>query len=129
MSKVFVLRAPEHGHSLVSYIKSLAGPMAASGRPLMVTVEEYGAKRSSEQNRLLWALLTEIAEQVELDGKRFAKEAWYAHYLDLYAPKQEGPRGLVPVGSSQMTKEQFANFVTRIECHAVQELGVEFAAI
>jgi len=33
------------------------------------------------------------------------------------------------VGSSQMTKEQFANFVTRIECHAVQELGVEFAAI
>ncbi|MBR8241083.1 recombination protein NinB [Burkholderia multivorans] len=129
MSKVFVLRAPEHGHALVSYIKSLAGPMAASGRPLMVTVEEYGAKRSSEQNRLLWALLTEIAEQVELDGKRFTKEAWYAHYLDLYAPKQEGPRGLVPVGSSQMTKEQFANFVTRIECHAVQELGVEFAAI
>ncbi|MBN8173521.1 hypothetical protein GY166_30630 [Burkholderia multivorans] len=129
MSKVFVLRAPEHGHALVSYIKSLAGPMAASGRPLMVTVEEYGAKRSSEQNRLLWALLTEIAEQVELEGKRFTKEAWYAHYLDLYAPKQEGPRGLVPVGSSQMTKEQFANFVTRIECHAVQELRVEFAAI
>jgi len=129
MSKVFVLRAPEHGHALVSYIKSLAGPMAASGRPLMVTVDEYQAKRSSEQNRLLWALLTEIAEQVELEGKRFAKEAWYAHYLDLYAPKQEGPRGLVPVGSSQMTKEQFANFVTRIECHAVQELGVEFAAI
>ncbi|SAJ95490.1 ninB family protein [Burkholderia multivorans] len=129
MSKVFVLRAPEHGHALVSYIKSLAGPMAASGRPLMVTVEEYGAKRSSEQNRLLWALLTEISEQVELNGKRFAKEAWYAHYLDLYAPKQEGPRGLVPVGSSQMTKEQFANFVTRIECHAAQELGVEFAAI
>jgi len=129
MSKVFVLRAPEHGHALVSYIKSLAGPMAASGKPLMVTVDEYQAKRSSEQNRLLWALLTEIAEQVELEGKRFAKEAWYAHYLDLYAPKQEGPRGLVPVGSSQMTKEQFANFVTRIECHAVQELGVEFAAI
>ena len=129
MSKVFVLRAPEHGHALVSYVKSLAGPMAASGRPLMVTVDEYQAKRSSEQNRLLWALLTEIAEQVEIEGKRFAKEAWYAHYLDLYAPKQEGPSGLVPMGSSQMTKEQFANFVTRIECHAVQELGVEFAAI
>lgn len=129
MNKIFILRAPEHGHALVSYIKSLAGPMAASGRPLMVTVDEYQAKRSSEQNRLLWALLTEIAEQVELEGKRFAKEAWYAYFLDLYAPKQEGPRGLVPVGSSQMTKEQFANFVTRIECHAVQELGVEFAAI
>jgi hypothetical protein len=127
--KVFVLRDPQHAHSLVSFLKANAGPQAACGKPLMVTVDEYHAKRSSEQNRLLWALLTEIAEQVELEGKRFAKEAWYAHYLDLYAPKQEGPRGLVPVGSSQMTKEQFANFVTRIECHAVQELGVEFAAI
>lgn len=127
--KTFILRAPEHAHALIAFLKANAGPQAAAGRPLEVTVAEHQTKRSGEQNRLLWALLTEIAEQVELEGKRFAKEAWYAHYLDLYAPKQDGPRGLVPVGSSQMTKEQFANFVTQIECHAVQELGVEFAAI
>ncbi|MBU9534630.1 recombination protein NinB [Burkholderia multivorans] len=125
----YILRNKEIAQRMVDYIKVVAGPAAAAGKPIVVEVGEYQTKRSSEQNRLLWALLTEIAEQVELEGKRFAKEAWYAHYLDLYAPKQEGPRGLVPVGSSQMTKEQFANFVTRIECHAVQELGVEFAAI
>lgn len=127
--KTFVLRAPEHGHALVSYIKAIAGPAAAAGRPLMVEVCEYTAKRSGEQNRLLWALLTEIAEQVEVEGKRFSKEAWYAHYLDQYAPKQDGPSGLVPVGSSQMNKQQFAEFVTRIEVNAVQTLGVEFAVI
>lgn len=129
MSKVFVLRAPEHGHALVSYIKTLAGPMAASGRPLMVTVDEYQAKRSSEQNRLLWALLTEIAEQVEVGGKRFSKDAWHEHFKDQFAPKQEGPNGLVATSTSQMTKQQFQEYVTRIECYAVQELGVEFAAI
>lgn len=125
----FILRDPEHARRLIDFLKATAGPQAAAGRPWCVSVDEYHARRSNEQNRLLWAILTEIAEQVELEGKRFAKEAWYAHYLDLYAPKQEGPSGLVPVGSSQMTKEQFANFVTQIECHAVQELGVEFACV
>lgn len=127
--KTFILRAPEHGHALVDYLKAIAGPAAAAGRPLVVEVGEYNQRRSSEQNRLLWALLTEIAEQVELEGKRFSKEAWYAHYRDLYAPKEDGPRGLVPIGTSQMNKQQFAEFVQRVEVNAVAELGVEFAAI
>ncbi|HKR41012.1 MAG TPA: recombination protein NinB [Paraburkholderia sp.] len=125
--KTFILRAPEHGHALVDYLKAIAGPAAAAGRPLMVEVSEYSAKRSNEANRYLWQLLTEIAEQVELDGKRFSKEAFYAHYLDLFAPKQEGVRGLVPVGTSQMNKQQFADFVQRVESHAATEFGVEFA--
>ena len=125
--KVFVLRSPEHGHALVDYLKAIAGPAAAAGRPLMVEVSEYSAKRSNEANRYLWQLLTEIAEQVELDGKRFSKESWYAHYRDLYAPKEDGPRGLVPIGTSQMNKQQFAEFVQRVESHAATEFGVEFA--
>lgn len=127
MSKTFVLRSPEHGHQLVSYIKAIAGPAAAAGRPLVVEVGEYNQRRSNEQNRLLWALLTEIAEQVELDGKRFSKEAWHEHFKDMFAPKQEGPGGLVAMSTSQMNKQQFQEYVTRIEVHSVQTLGVEFA--
>jgi hypothetical protein len=41
MSRTFVLRAPEHGHQLVDYLKAIAGPAAAAGRPLQVTVDEY----------------------------------------------------------------------------------------
>ena len=129
MSKTFVLRAPEHGHQLVDYLKAIAGPAAAAGRPLMVEITEYSAKRSNEANRYLWQLLTEIAEQVELDGKRFSKDAWYAHYRDLFAPKEDGPRGLIPIGTSQMNKAQFADFVQKVESHAATELGVEFAAV
>ncbi|KGC03430.1 MULTISPECIES: recombination protein NinB [Burkholderia cepacia complex] len=125
----YILRNKEIAQRMVDYVKAVAGPAAAMNRPIVVTVEEYQAKRSSEQNRLLWSLLTEISEQVEVGGKRFSKEAWYAHYLDMYAPKQEGPRGLVPIGSSQMTKPQFAEFVERVQAHSVTELGVEFAAI
>lgn len=129
MSQTFILRDPEIARRMVDFIRATAGPANAAGRPLVVEIAEYSAKRSNEQNRLLWALLSEIAEQVELDGKRFSKEAWYVHYLDMYAPKQEGPRGLVPIGTSQMNKQQMQEFTTKIEVNAVQELNVEFIAV
>jgi hypothetical protein len=129
MSKVFVLRAPEHGHALVSYIKSLAGPMAASGRPLMVTVDEYQAKRSTQANARYWALLEEISEQAYVDGKRFSREAWHTFFRDQFAPKEDGPAGLTPMSTSQMGKETFQRYTTQIELYAVETLGIEFAAI
>lgn len=129
MSKVFVLRAPEHGHALVSYIKSLAGPMAAAGKPLMVTVDEYGSKRSTQANARYWALLEEISGQAYVEGKRFSREAWHTYFREQYAPKEEGPAGLTPMSTSQMDKETFQRYVTMIELYAVETLAVEFAAI
>ncbi|PYE13391.1 NinB protein [Paraburkholderia silvatlantica] len=128
MSATFVLRAPEHAKSMVAYVKAHAGAQAAAGRPLVVSIDEFKARRSSEQNRLYWHVLTEIAEQVELQSKRFPKEAWHEHYKDMFAPKQEGPAGLVAMSTSQMTKPQFQDYVTQIQVHAAQTLGVEFAA-
>lgn len=125
----YILRNKDIAQRMVDYVKAVAGPAAASGKPIVVEIGEYQAKRSSEQNRLLWALLTEISEQVEVGGKRFSKDAWHEHFKDQFAPKQEGPNGLVATSTSQMTKQQFQEYVTRIECYAVQELSVEFAAI
>jgi hypothetical protein len=130
MSTIFVLRTPEDGKRMLAHVKMLAGPAAAAGRPLVAEIGEYDAKGSNEQLKFLFGfVLMEIAEQVEVCGKRFAKEAWYAHYLDLFAPKQDGPRGLVPIGVSQMKKRQRAEFITQIQAHAAQEYGVEFAEV
>lgn len=129
MSKVFVLRAPEHGHALVSYIKSLAGPMAAAGKPLMVTVDEYGSKRSTQANARYWALLEEISGQAYVDGKRFSREAWHTYFREQYAPKEDGPAGLTPMSTSQMDKETFQRYTTQIEVYAAETLGVEFAYV
>jgi NAD-dependent SIR2 family protein deacetylase len=35
-----------------------------------------GQTRTSEQNRLMWAVLTDISEQVEWYGQRLKKEEW-----------------------------------------------------
>lgn len=127
--KTFVLRAPEHGHALVDYLKAIAGPAAAAGRPLQVTVDEYAAKRSSQANSRYWALLEDIAEQAVVDGKRFSREVWHEWFKDRYAPKQEGPSGLMAMSTSQMSRDVFARYMTQIEVYAVQTLGVEFAAV
>lgn len=125
--KLFILREPAHAHALIAYLKANAGRQASAGRPLAVEVSEYKEKRSNDANARYWALLTEIAEQAVVDGKRFSKDAWHQWFRDQYAPKEDSPSGLVAMSTSAMTKPQFQDYVTRIEVYAVQMLGVEFA--
>jgi hypothetical protein len=123
----FTLRDPEHARKMIQFIRENAGEQARIGQPLVVTVEAYQAKRSPDQNRLYWSVLTEIAEAVEIEGKRFSKEAWHEHFRSEFLPKQESPSGLVAVSTTQMTKQQFADYVTRVQAFAATNFGVEFA--
>ena len=127
--RTFVLREKEHAQSLVSYLKQHAGPQARAGRPLVVTVAEHKQKRSGEQNARYWALLSQIAEQVQVSGKYFDRDVWHEWMKDRFGPKIDGPTGLLPSSTSQMNTEQFNQYMTQVESFAVQELGVEFAAI
>jgi hypothetical protein len=127
--RTFILRDPEHAKAMVAFIKENAGEQARIGRPLVVTVTEHKAKRSSEANARYWALLGEIAEQVKVNGKWFSRDVWHEWAKEQYAPKVEGPSGLLTVSTTQMNVEQFAQYMTQIESYAAQELGVEFAAV
>ena len=40
------------------------------------TIEEFHDTRSAEQNRMMWATLTDISKQVEWYGQYLSKEAW-----------------------------------------------------
>lgn len=124
---VYVLRTPEIANRMLAEIKTIAGPAAASGKPVVVEITEYDSIGSNEQLRFLFGVvLAGIAEQVELNGKRFDKDAWYGHYLDKFAPKKDTPSGLKPIGVSQMKKRERAEFTTKIQADAAQEYGVEF---
>lgn len=127
--RTFILREPEHAHALIAYLKANAGHQAASGKPLAVTVAEHKQKRSTEQNARYWAMLTEIAENVQIDGKWFDRDVWHEWAKDRFAPKVDGPTGLLSVSTTQMNTEQFNQYMTRIESYAAQELGVEFTAV
>lgn len=125
----FILREQVHAKSMWDYVRQHAADQARVGKPLVITVAEYKAKRSSEANARYWALLGEIADQVQVNGRRYSKDVWHEHFKDMFAPKEDGPGRLLPISTAQMNTEQFNRYMTQIEAHAAQELGVEFAAI
>ncbi|WP_217589809.1 recombination protein NinB [Burkholderia sp. GbtcB21] len=129
MMPTYILRNKDIAQRMVDYIKAVAGPAAASGKPIVVEVGEYQAKRSTQANARYWALLEEISGQAYVDGKRFSREAWHTYFREQYAPKEDGPAGLTPMSTSQMDKETFQRYVTMIELYAVETLAVEFEAI
>lgn len=125
----YILRNKDIAQRMVDYIKAVAGPAAAAGKPIVVEVGEYQAKRSTQANARYWALLEEISGQAYVDGKRFSREAWHTYFREQYAPKEDGPAGLTPMSTSQMDKETFQRYVTQIEVYAAETLGVEFAYV
>ncbi|MBR8429044.1 recombination protein NinB [Burkholderia cenocepacia] len=129
MMPTYILRNKDIAQRMVDYIKAVAGPAAASGKPIVVEVGEYQAKRSTQANARYWALLEEISGQAYVDGKRFSREAWHTYFREQYAPKEDGPAGLTPMSTSQMDKETFQRYVTQIEVYAAETLGVEFAYV
>lgn len=93
-------------------------------------VEFNGPTRSLPQNAKMWAMLTEISQQVMWHGERLTPENW----KDLFTASLRGYRivngidgGLVPIGmrTSSMSKAELAELLELITAFGVQH-GVEF---
>ena len=54
--------------------KNIVPELLAAHGDLEITIRPYKAKRSYEQNRRLWSLYNQIAEQVWLDGRRYSAD-------------------------------------------------------
>jgi hypothetical protein len=85
--------------------------------PVGTTVEFRAPRRSTDQNALMWSLLTQISKQVEWFGKMRSPEDW----KDLTTAALRGaefvpgitPGTIVPLGmrTSQMTKEEISELI------------------
>lgn len=90
-------------------------------------------KRSLEQNARLWAMLTEVSEQVEWYGKRLTPEDWKHVFSASLRKLQVVPNldgsGFVALGlsTSQMSKAQLSELMELIAAFAA-ERGVRFTA-
>ena len=103
----------------------------AQKAPPGTRVEFKKAKRTLDQNSLMWSRLTEIARQVEWYGEKLTAEDW----KDVFSaalrkarivPALEGT-GYVQLGfhTSDMSKEELSNMLDLIDCFAA-ERGVIF---
>lgn len=89
-------------------------------------------KRTLDQNAKMWAMLTDIAEQVEWHGLRLGTNDWKLMFMDALkremrvVPNLDG-NGFVNLGAStsQLTKGEMADLIEIITAFGVSK-GVEF---
>lgn len=107
-------------------------PLLADGKRLVVKVTLE--TRSLAQNRRLWAMLTDISEQVEWHGKMLTPTDWKHVFSSSLKKLEVVPNldgsGLVALGqsTSKMTKGEMAEMQTLMEAFGAQH-DVVFRAI
>ena len=90
------------------------------------------AKRTTEQNSKLWAMLTEVAAQVDWHGQKLTPDDWKLIFLDALkrelrlAPNIDGT-GFVNLGrsSSNLSKADFSDLIEVIHAFGANH-GVTF---
>lgn len=139
MIKEFRLTHELARNNAINLIKQLP---VDSEHPLRVVIDED--KRSKLQNSLMWALLTDLSEQVVWGGKKQKKETWKtlvayqllseiaeedgSEYKTEFVPTLDRSTLLsVDISTKNMSKKIFSGLVTIIERFGAEN-GVIFSA-
>lgn len=75
-------------------------------------------KRSLESNRLYWAILSDISEQV-VPGKAYEPSIWHEYLRSLYLPERvvELPDGSVKMlepSTAELPQDEFSEYVEKV---------------
>lgn len=128
--RLFQLLNAQQGLVEMRQAWEFARGLLMAGQP--ITVEVRKKKRSDGQNRLMWALLGELSEQVEWYGRRLTADEW-KHVLTASLTRQDVVPGIdggfVVLGksTSDMTAAEMNDLITLIEAFGAQR-GVRFSA-
>lgn len=103
-------------------------PMIAAGHRMVLEVKPQ--KRSSPQNRRLWAMLTDVSRQVEWYGQTLSPEDWKHIFTASLQKTRAVPGidgGIVVLGqsTSRMTKAEMSELQELIEAFGAEK-GVAF---
>ena len=119
------------GYQVITQIWQAVKPHLIAGHRLHIEVR--AEKRTDAQNRRLWAMLGEVADQVEWHGRRMSAEEW-KHVFTAALKRQDvvpnlDGTGFVVLGSktSQMTKREMSDLQELISAFGA-ERGVKFSA-
>ena len=120
---------PVQAHKALLEAWNWVKPMVMAGHRLNVVIKPE--TRSTEQNSKMWAMLSEIASQVDWYGQKLSAEDW-KHVLSASLKKQRAVQGLdggfvvLGLSTSKMTKGEMADLITLMEAFGAQR-GVKFS--
>ena len=129
MKYTVALYGARQAYDAVVALWKVAKPYLEQGQRLQVTLQTE--TRSSAQNRRLWAMLTDVAEQVVWHSRKLDAESW-KHIFSSALKKQDvvpnmDNTGFVVLGisTSKMTVAEMSELQTLIEAFGAEH-GVEF---
>lgn len=127
----FTLWEPVQAHKvLTQQIWPLLKSLLMAGHRMVVEIKPE--TRTLAQNARLWAMLTDVAKQVNWYGRKLSEEEW-KHVFTASLSKQDVVPGIdggfVVLGksTSKMTKPEMSELQQLIEAFGVQQ-GVRFTA-
>ena len=102
---------------LTKYNREIAAQMIDAA-PDGYVVEVKPAKRSLEQNRLYWAILTDISEQV-VPGKAYEPSVWHEYLRALFLPERmmelpDGSVKMLDASTSELRLDEFSEYVEKV---------------
>ena len=129
---------------MTRYLVTLTGPRSrndalavVANAPVGTRVEIKAARRSNDQNALMWVLLTKLSLHLPWGGQRQTPDTWKLLFLDALRrelasepallPALDDAGGLVNVGtsSSDLTKDEMTMLIELILKFGA-ERGVDF---
>lgn len=129
MKYTVALYGARQAYDAVVALWKVAKPYLEQGQRLQVTLQTE--TRSSAQNRRLWAMLTDVAEQVVWHSRKLDAESW-KHVFSSALKKQDvvpnmDNTGFVVLGvsTSKMTVAEMSELQTLIEAFGAEH-GVTF---
>lgn len=133
MSERFTLSLwePVQAHRALMHAWTNAKAMLMAGHRLQLEIRPE--KRSDAQNRRLWAMLTDISQQVDWYGQKLTPEEWKDVFSAALKKQKAVPGldgGFVVCGqrTSKMTKAEMAELQTLMEAFGA-ERGVQFKVV
>jgi len=127
----FTLWEPVQAHKIITLqLWPLLKSMLMAGQRVVVEIKPE--TRTLAQNARLWAMLTDVAKQVNWYGRKLSEEEW-KHVFTASLAKQDVVPGIdggfVVLGksTSKMTKPEMSELQDLIEAFGAQQ-GVRFTA-
>jgi hypothetical protein len=133
MKKTIFCREPLQAHKALTAVlwPLVKSWLLCGGGALVVTVKPE--TRSLEQNARLWAMLTDIADQVIWHGRKLSPEEW-KHVFTAALKRQDVVPGLdggfvvLGLSTSKMTRREMGDLQTLMEAFG-SERGVIWSAV
>jgi len=118
MEKVY--RIGNDRKRLHSVLSMLSNFLLKPDADIEIVVRDTVYKRSTEQNRLYWACLNEIAEQAKPEGREYSAETWAEYFKSRFIGSEDItlPNGQTltrPISTTTLDKGSFSEYVTQIQ--------------